>query len=101
MKNYNYNYAFVFYDISDQESEVGENRVVKVFKICKKYFNHHQKSIFRGNITPSKLIKFKEELNKIIDKELDFISIIKVQNKYVFEEEILGTNEKDTESLFL
>ena len=101
MKNYNYNYAFVFYDIADQESEIGKNRVVKVFKICKKYFNHHQKSIFRGNITPSKLIKFKEELKKVIDKDLDFISIIKLQNKYVFEEEILGTNDKPTETLFL
>ena len=101
LKNYNYNYAFVFYDIADQESEIGKNRVVKVFKICKKYFNHHQKSIFRGNITPSKLIKFREELNKVIDKDLDFISIIKLHNKNVFEEEILGIDNKHTESIFL
>jgi CRISPR-associated protein Cas2 len=59
-KNYNYNYAFVFYDIADKESEVGKNRVTKVFKLCKKYFKHHQKSVFRGNITPSNLIKFKK-----------------------------------------
>lgn len=40
-KKINYNYAFVFYD-------VGEKRVQKVFKVCKKYLSHFQKSVFRG-----------------------------------------------------
>ena len=101
LSDYSYNYAIVMYDIADLESEVGKNRVAKVFKICKKYFHHHQKSIFKGNITPSKLIKFKSELNAVIDKKLDFVTIIKLQNKHVFEEEILGTPPKPTETLFL
>jgi len=100
-KHYNFNYAFVFYDISDRETEAGKYRVTKVFKICKKYFKHHQKSIFRGNITPSNLIKFREEIKKVIDDKLDFVSIVKLQNKHVFEEEILGTDTQESESLFL
>ena len=100
-KNYNYNYAFVFYDIADKESEAGKYRVTKVFKICKKYFKHHQKSVFRGNITPSNLIKFKNEIQKVIDEKIDFVSIVKLQNKAVFDEEILGTDEQQSESLFL
>lgn len=99
--NYNYNYAFVFYDIADAETEAGKNRVAKVFKICKKYFKHHQKSIFRGNVTPSNLIKFREEIKKVIDKKLDFVSIIKLQNRHVFEEEVLGTDSSTSESIFL
>jgi len=102
MKSYNYNYAIVMYDISDMESDkAGKNRVTKVFKICKKYFHHHQKSIFRGNITPSRIIKFREEIQEVIDEKLDFVSIIKLQNKNVFEEETLGTDDKPSESLFL
>jgi CRISPR-associated protein Cas2 len=101
LKNYNYSYAFVLYDIADKESEVGKNRVGKVFKICKKYLHHHQKSIFRGSVTPSMLIKLKEELSLVIDHELDFISIIKLQNKHVFDEEVLGTTDKPSEALFL
>ena len=100
-KNYNYNYAFVFYDIADRESEAGKNRVTKVFKCCKKYFKHHQKSVFRGNITPSNLIKFRNEIKKIIDQELDFVSIVKLQSKAVFDEEIIGNQEQENESIFL
>ena len=58
----NYNYVFLFYD-------VGEKRVNKVFKVCKKYLNHHQNSVFRGEISPSKIIALKREIKKIIKKE--------------------------------
>ena len=90
----NYNYAFVFYD-------VGEKRVHKVFKICKKYFKHHQKSVFRGHITPSDLIKLRSEINKIIDKEDDFVSIIKLLSDAYFDEETLGNQNSNCENLFI
>ncbi|HQD29762.1 CRISPR-associated endonuclease Cas2 [Acetivibrio saccincola] len=93
-KNFNYNYAFLFYDI-------GEKRVHKVFKICKKYFKHHQKSVFRGNITPANLIKLKNELKKVIDEDKDFVTIIKLLNRYTFEEETVGKDIKQSESLIL
>lgn len=93
-KNFNYNYAFLFYDI-------GEKRVHKVFKICKKYFKHHQKSVFRGNITPANLIKLKNELKKAIDEDKDFVTIIKILNRYAFDEETLGKDIKQSESLIL
>ncbi|HAQ40108.1 MAG TPA: CRISPR-associated endonuclease Cas2 [Clostridiales bacterium] len=88
-KNLNYNYAFVFYDVN-------EKRVQKVFKVCKKYLSHFQYSVFRGEMTPSKLIKLKKELNAVIDEEEDFICIIKLMNDNVFGEEILGSSNKNT-----
>ncbi|MBV4423473.1 CRISPR-associated endonuclease Cas2 [Clostridium tyrobutyricum] len=92
-KIFNFNYAFVFYDVN-------EKRVNKIFKICKKYFHHHQNSVFRGSITPSKLIKLKSELNKIV-ADKDFVTIIKLINDSCFEEETLGINDKNTENLIL
>ena len=74
-KQLNYNYAFLFYD-------VGEKRV--------------QKSVFRGEMTPSKFIELRRELNKVINKDEDFVCIIKLMNDNVFGEEILGNGEKDT-----
>lgn len=97
----NYNYVFLFYDIADEFSDVGKYRVARVFKICKKYLKHHQKSIFRGNISPSNQIKMQEELKKVIDKKLDFITIIKVLNSGSFEEQTIGTQKKETESIFI
>lgn len=87
-KQLNYNYAFLFYD-------VGEKRVQKVFKICKKYLSHFQKSVFRGDMTPSKFIQLRNELNRVIDKEEDFVCIIKLMNDNVFGEEVLGNGKKD------
>lgn len=88
-KNLNYNYAFVFYDVN-------EKRVQKIFKVCKKYLSHFQKSVFRGEITPSKLISLKKDLNKVLDKNEDFVCIIKLLNDNIFDEEILGMQSNNT-----
>lgn len=79
--NINYNYVFLFYDVK-------ENRVNKVFKKCKKYLNHWQKSVFRGEISPSEIIELENELSKII-------------NFKTIGETTLGNIEKNTEDLFL
>jgi CRISPR-associated protein Cas2 len=97
----NYNYLFLFYDIADEFSEVGKYRVAKVFKICKKFLKHHQKSIFRGNITPSNQIKMVAQLKKVIDPELDFITIIKVLHSGSFAEESIGKPDREQESIFI
>ena len=89
MAKINYNYAFLFYDVK-------EKRVAKVFKVCKKYLSHFQKSVFRGEISPSKLMLLKKDLNRVIDKNEDFICIIKLLNDNVFGEEILGVRENST-----
>lgn len=93
-KNLNYNYVFLFYDVN-------EKRVNRVFKVCKKYLIHYQKSVFRGKITPSKLIKLKAEIKKVVDEKEDFVSIIQLLNENSFGEETIGINIKDGESIFL
>jgi len=101
VKSYKYNYVFLMYDIADEESDAGKYRVAKVFKICKKYLTHHQKSVFRGEITPANLLKLVKELKKVIDEELDYISIIKLPNASSFGEEKIGTKKTDGESIFI
>ena len=94
-KKLNYNYAFVFYDVN-------EKRVQKVFKICKKYLSHYQNSVFRGEMTPSQLIRFKKDLKPVINEAEDFLCIIKLMNDNVFGEEVIGRKDKETgETLIL
>lgn len=88
-KELNYNYAFLFYD-------VGEKRVQKVFKICKKYLSHYQKSVFRGDMTPSRFISLRAELKKVINEDEDFICIVKLKNDSLFGEEVLGNGGEPT-----
>lgn len=88
-KNFNYNYAFLFYDVN-------EKRVNRVFKVCKKYLSHFQKSVFRGEITPANLILLKKDLNKVIDENEDFVCIIKLMNNNVYGEDVLGNKQNAT-----
>ncbi len=87
-------YVIVMYD-------VGENRVNKVYRICKKYLYHFQNSIFRGEITTSLLVKLKAELMNVIDVHEDFICIFECTHANVFEECVLGVKDENGESLLL
>ena len=88
-KEYNYNYAFVFYDVN-------EKRVQKIFKVCKKYLSHVQYSVFRGEITPSLLIKLKNDLRAAVDEKEDFICIIKMKSENMYGEETIGKKERQS-----
>jgi CRISPR-associated endoribonuclease Cas2 len=90
----NYNYVILVYDI-------GEKRVGKVFKICKKYLVPFQKSVFRGEITPANLLKLRNELKKTIDKETDFVALFKMTGDYMFDEEVIGVRLHDQEAMLL
>ena len=50
----------------------------KYLRYVKKYLSHFQNSVFRGEITPSKLMKLKLELQKIIVDEEDFCLYYKI-----------------------
>lgn len=91
--NVNFNYVILFYDVN-------EKRVNKVFKICKKYLNHHQNSVFRGHMTLSTYLMMKKELLQVVNENEDFISVIKLMNAYCFDEESIGGN-KEMDNIFV
>lgn len=93
-KKINYNYVFLFYDVD-------VHRVNKVFKKCKKYLNHWQKSVFRGALTNSEIIELENELKKIINTKEDFISIIKIMNFNQIGEDNLGVPKSNSEDIFI
>lgn len=89
-----YNYVFLFYD-------VGEKRVGKTFKICKKYLSHFQKSVFRGELTPSNQIKLENELTNLLSLNEDFVCILKMKNDRVFKEKTIGISYDTGETLII
>jgi len=93
-KNLNYNYVIVFYD-------VGEKRVTKVFKICKQYLKHYQKSVFRGHITSANYLELKGKLRKVIDPSYDFITFIQTISETSFYEESIGNTGINPEAIII
>lgn len=86
-------YVILVYDIR-------EERVSKVLKICRKYLNWVQNSVFEGEITSAKLEKLKTELKKTINKEQDSVIIYRFRSLMYSSREILGI-EKGGEELIL
>jgi CRISPR-associated protein Cas2 len=81
-------YLIVTYD-------VGEKRVARVLKVCRKYLNWVQNSVLEGEITIAKFEKLKLELERSIDKSEDSVRIYILKNKSFFDLKTLG-NEKGT-----
>lgn len=84
-------YLILIYDISSEDN--GEKRLNKVFKICKKYLTHIQKSVFEGELTEVQIMKLKTELNKIIKNDIDSVMIFKSRNNRWMEKEMWGLTE--------
>lgn len=69
--------------------DVRKKRVQRVIKICRKYLNHLQNSVFEGNITDAKLTSLKNEIKALIDVKSDSVCIFKLDStKYVSKEQI-------------
>ena len=70
--------------------DVQKKRVVKVLKICKKYLNHIQRSVFEGNITGTKLDNLKRELAENILPQFDSVIIYHFDSVKYAKKEQLG-----------
>ena len=53
--------------------DVQQKRVAKVHKVCKRYLNHSQRSVFEGNISEFKLNSLKKELFSLIVPQSDSV----------------------------
>ncbi len=91
-------YVVLVYDIS--QSENGQRRWSKIFKISKKYLSHIQNSVFEGEISKVQLMKMQKELSLYIDKSLDSVIIFKSRQEKWLDKEFWG-KEDDKTSFFL
>ncbi|MDO4695394.1 CRISPR-associated endonuclease Cas2 [Porphyromonas sp.] len=69
--------------------DVGEKRVGKMLRLCRRYLNWIQNSVFEGEITPSSLLELKHEA-KMIMKEKDSMIIFSTRQETWLNKEIIG-----------
>lgn len=70
--------------------DIGEKRVGKMLKLCRKYLNWIQNSVFEGEITGVKLKELKIKASKIMDEEVDSLIIFKSRQERWLDKEIIG-----------
>jgi CRISPR-associated protein Cas2 len=70
--------------------DIGEKRVAKMLKLCRKYLNWIQNSVFEGEISEVKLHELKIHAKSILKPEEDSIIIFKSRDEKWLEKEIIG-----------
>jgi len=70
--------------------DIGEKRVGKMLKLCRRYLNWIQNSVFEGEITEVKLEEMKLRALKIMKSETDSLIIFKARQEKWLEKEIVG-----------
>ncbi len=70
--------------------DCGEKRVGKMLKLCRKYLNWIQNSVFEGEISEVKLKELTILADKFLDKNEDSIIIFKSNDKKWMNKEIIG-----------
>lgn len=70
--------------------DCGEKRVVKMLKLCRRYLNWIQNSVFEGEISEVKLKELKAKASEILDREEDSLIIFTSRQSNWLEKEIIG-----------
>ena len=85
-------YVILVYDIE-------EKRVSKILKLCRRYLNWIQNSVFEGEITEVKLKELLESAKKIMDTEKDSMIIFKSRQIEWMEKSIIGLEKNKLDNL--
>lgn len=91
-------YIILIYDIVMDKK--GSKVLRNVFKICKRYLSHIQKSVFEGNLTELEYMKLKSELSRYIRKDKDSLIVFKSRNEKWLDKEFLGVVDDKTSNFF-
>ena len=86
-------YVILVYDF-------GEKRVNKMLKLCRKYLNWIQNSVFEGDISEARLKELLMQSDKFMKKDEDSIIIFNTLSQISMEKRIIG-KERSSVDVFL
>lgn len=73
--------------------DIGQKRVGKALKICRRYLNWVQNSVFEGELTEARLKALKLNLKKMMNQEEDAVLIYRLREQKYIKREILGQDK--------
>ena len=77
--------------------DIGERRVVKMLKLCRRYLNWIQNSVFEGELTEARLEALKNEANVIMEGQ-DSLIIFKTRQERWLEKEVIGEERAEIDN---
>ena len=85
-------YVILVYDIE-------EKRVAKMLKLCRRYLNWIQNSVFEGEITDVKLKQLLAEAKAIIQVEKDSIIVFKSRQEKWLDKMVIGKEKNSLDNI--
>lgn len=80
--------------------DCGEKRVGKMLKLCRKYLNWIQNSVFEGEISDVKLKELLQKAHDFMDKTEDSIILFKHPSAVYMDKDVIG-KERSSLDIFL
>ena len=77
--------------------DVGQKRVGKMLKLCRRYLHWIQNSVFEGEITEVKLKELVYEARRIMNEEEDSLILFKNRDVKWMDKEIIGQERSSTD----
>lgn len=85
-------YVILVYDIE-------EKRVGKILKLCRRYLNWIQNSVFEGEITDVKLKELLSTARSIMNTTKDSIIVFKSREERWMEKQIIGIEKSEIDNI--
>lgn len=70
--------------------DMGEKRVAKMLKLCRRYLNWIQNSVFEGELTEIQLKKLILEAKALMQEEEDSLIIFSSRNERWLDKQVIG-----------
>ena len=78
--------------------DIGQKRVGKMLKLCRRYLTWIQNSVFEGEITEVQMEQMKLEALEIMDTENDSLIVFKTRQEKWLDKEIIGQERSSTDN---
>ena len=79
--------------------DIGQKRVAKALKLCRKYLHWIQNSVFEGELTQAQLRELEHNIHQLIEPEEDSVIIFKSRQALFLEKRIIGLEKSSLDNL--
>ncbi|GAB3283534.1 CRISPR-associated endonuclease Cas2 [Larkinella harenae] len=77
--------------------DMGQKRVGKMLKLCRRYLNWIQNSVFEGEMTEVQLKELLYEARRIMNEDEDSLILFKNRDQRWLEKQVVGVERQSTD----